>query len=69
MYQIQYYEDIIQWGNDNNVWASFNLLARLSTKVNNLTFSTKLLKVLAQYSPEEYWRKEAVLQLSLLEKE
>ena len=69
LYQIQYYEDIIQWGNDNNVWASFNLLARLSTKVNNLTFSTKLLKVLAQYSPEEYWRKEAVLQLSLLEKE
>ena len=69
LYQIQYYDDIIQWGNDNNVWASFNLLARLSTKVNNLTFSTKLLKVLAQYSPEEYWRKEAVLQLSLVEKE
>ena len=67
LYQVQYYEDIIKWGNENNVWASFNLLARLSTKVNNLTFSNKLLKVLAQYSPEEYWRKEAVLQLSLLE--
>ena len=66
LYHVQYYDDIIKWGNDNEIWSSFNLLAKITKELGNKDFSEKLLKVLAQFSPEEYWRKEAVLQLSYL---
>ena len=66
LYHVQYYDDIIKWGNDNEIWSSFNLLAKITKELGNIDFTEKLLKVLAQFSPEEYWRKEAVLQLSYL---
>lgn len=66
LYHVQYYDDIIKWGNDNEIWSSFNLLAKITKELGNKDFTEKLLKVLAQFSPEEYWRKEAVLQLSYL---
>lgn len=69
LYHVQYYDDIIKWGNDNEIWSSFNLLAKITKKLGNIDFTEKLLKVLAQFSPEEYWRKEAVLQLSYLSAE
>jgi tetratricopeptide (TPR) repeat protein len=69
LYHVQYYDDIIKWGNDNEIWTSFNLLAKITKELGNKDFSEKLLKVLAQFSPEEYWRKEAVLQLSYLSAE
>lgn len=69
LYHVQYYDDIIKWGNDNEIWSSFNLFAKITKELGNKDFSEKLLKVLAQFSPEEYWRKEAVLQLSYLSTE
>lgn len=69
LYHVQYYDDIIKWGNDNEIWSSFNLLAKIIKELGNIDFTEKLLKVLAQFSPEEYWRKEAVLQLSYLSAE
>lgn len=69
LYHVQYYDDIIKWGNDNEIWSSFNLLAKITKELGNIDFTEKLLKVLAQFSPEEYWRKEAVLQLSYLSAE
>ena len=69
LYHVQYYDDIIKWGNDNEIWSSFNLLAKITKELGNKDFTEKLLKVLAQFSPEEYWRKEAVLQLSYLSAE
>lgn len=69
LYHVQYYDDIIKWGNDNEIWSSFNLFAKIIKELGNKDFSEKLLKVLAQFSPEEYWRKEAVLQLSYLSTE
>ena len=69
LYHVQYYDDIIKWGNDNEIWSSFNLLAKITKELGNIDFTEKLLKVLAQFSPEEYWRKESVLQLSYLSAE
>lgn len=69
LYHVQYYDDIIKWGNENEIWSSFNLLAKITKELGNIDFTEKLLKVLAQFSPEEYWRKEAVLQLSYLSAE
>ncbi len=69
LYHVQYYEDIINWGNENQIWSSFNLFSKITKELGNKDFTIKLLKVLAQFSPEEYWRKEAVLQLSYFDSE
>jgi len=67
LYQVQYYDDVIDWGDENEIWSSFNLLAKISSELGNKDFAIKLLKSIAQYSPDEYWRKEAVLQISYFE--
>ena len=58
-----FYDDIIEWGNDNGVWQSFNELANLCIKNGNEIFAKELLKTIAQYSPVVYWQRDAVLTL------
>ena len=63
MQEASYYEDVIEWGSRNSAWRSFNILARYATQAGYKTFSTELLRVLARYTPETYWQRDAVLQL------
>lgn len=58
-----FYEDIIIWGSENEVWESFNNLAKLTLKLGYKNFARELLVVLSQFSPEVYWQKDAVLML------
>lgn len=55
--------DIVKWGTDNDVWKSFNMLAKISKESGYLNFSQTLLRILVKHSPQEYWQKESVLQL------
>lgn len=64
LFQVQYYEDIVKWADDNDVWSSINLFADICKNCGYKNFSINLLKALSQYSPVEFWRKEAVMQLS-----
>lgn len=57
------YDDIIEWGSRNSAWKSFNILAAYSTESGYNNFSTALLRVIARYTPETYWQRDAVLQL------
>lgn len=58
-----FYSDIIEWGNENGIWESFNNLAELTLKMGYKNFARELLVVLAKFSPEVYWQKSAVLML------
>lgn len=58
-----FYDDIVQWGNDTKAWSSFNILARYTKEMGYTKFSHSLLMVLAQFSPEKYWQRDAVLLL------
>lgn len=61
--QASFYDDIIKWGVDNNFWKTLNMLAIISRTDGNDKFSDALLYVLSEYSPIEYYRREAVLLL------
>lgn len=65
--EASYYNDIVQWGSENYVWKSFNILARYANEYGYTTFAKELLKVLVQYSPERYWQQEAVLELQKID--
>lgn len=65
--EASFYPDIVKWGAENNIWKSFNILARYANEYGYNVFAQELLKILAQYSPERYWQQEAVLQLEKLE--
>lgn len=56
-----FYDDIVEWGSNNGVWESFNNLARICIANGKKTFARELLTTLAQFSPVEYWQKDAVL--------
>ncbi len=60
------YDDIIDWGNRNSAWKSFNILSSYATESGYKNFSSALLRVLARYTPEVYWQRDAVLQLENL---
>lgn len=64
--QVSNYYDLVNWGNSNNIWKSFDLLCELSSKAGAKTFSVDLLRVLARYSPSEYWQNAAVIKLDTL---
>ena len=57
------YDDIIEWGSRNSAWKSFNILAEYSKESGYVNFSKTLLRVIARYTPEVYWQRDAVLQL------
>ena len=61
MQEASFYDDIIEWGSRNQVWRSFNILARYSHEMGYKNFSTAFLRVLARWSPEKYWQRDAVL--------
>ncbi len=64
MQEACFYDDIIEWGSRNLAWKSFNILARYADECGYKNFSRELAKVLARYSPELYWQRDAVLLLS-----
>lgn len=63
MQEASMYTDVIEWGNRNSAWKSFNILASYSTEAGYKNFSSELLRVIARYTPETYWQRDAVLQL------
>ena len=63
MQEASFYDDVVEWGSRNSAWKSFNILAGYSTEAGYKTFSTELLRVIARYTPETYWQRDAVLQL------
>ena len=57
------YDDVIEWGSRNSAWKSFNILAKYAAEEGSTNFSKALLRVIARYTPEVYWQRDAVLQL------
>lgn len=53
------YDDIVYWGEKNNVWKGFNDFAEYVYKSHYETFASELCKILKDYSPGDYWRREA----------
>ncbi len=53
------YADIVQWGNENNVWKLFCEFGDAVLQSGCLIFSNELFTALSQSIPEEYWRKRA----------
>lgn len=50
------YEEIVNWGRNNNVWESFYLFAERAGKHGKLVFAQELYLVLSQSIPDEYYR-------------
>ena len=63
MQEASFYDDVIEWGRANRAWESFNILASYASEEGYTNFSTALLRVIARYTPETYWQRDAVLQL------
>ncbi len=64
MQEACFYDDVVEWGSRNLAWKSFNILAHYADEEGYKNFSRELAKVLARYSPETYWQRDAVLLLS-----
>lgn len=64
--EASFYADIVEWGNKSSAWQSFNILARYAGQAGYDNFSRELLRVIARYTPESYWQRDAVLQLEKL---
>ena len=67
MQEASLYDDVIEWGGRNCAWQSFNTLARYSMEAGYKNFAVELLRVIARYTPETYWQRDAVLQLENME--
>ena len=63
MQEASFYDDVIEWGSRNSAWKSFNILASYSREAGYTNFAASLLRVIARYTPETYWQRDAVLQL------
>ena len=66
MQEASFYDDVIEWGSRNSAWKSFNILAGYASEAGYKTFARELLQVIARYTPEVYWQRDAVLQLENL---
>ena len=64
---VQYHNDIIRWGSDNQVWKSLNLFCDICSECGYTKFSYDFLQILAFHSPEKYWQQDAVLKLDKLD--
>ena len=53
------YPDIVEWGSRNNVWKLFCSFAESAGSNGKILFARKLLLVLSESEPEEYWRRYA----------
>ncbi len=66
MQEASFYDDVIEWASRNSAWKSFNILAAYANEAGYKNFSAALLRVIARYTPEVYWQRDAVLQLENL---
>ena len=57
------YDDVVLWGNENNIWKLFYNLAHTSAVCGKDIFSQNLFEILSTYEPEEYWRQKAASRL------
>ena len=55
----QRYEDIVKWGNENNIWKLFCNFAESAASDGKVVFARNLLRTLSKCEPEEYWRRYA----------
>ncbi len=53
------YEDLVEWGKENNVWRGFNEFGDGAFRNNCPLFALSLFTALQNSSPEEYWRLDA----------
>ncbi len=58
------YGDIIDWGNDNNIWELFFVLAKVSRSFGQTDFAESLFSILAKHEPEDYWKLRASSELA-----
>lgn len=65
-FEVSLYPDILDWCNRNDVWKNFNNFCTVLIKCGYNNFAKSLLTVLAEYTPEPYWQKKAVITLSLV---
>lgn len=63
LFEASLYPDIIQWGVDNKLWQGLNMLGEIANMNDDYLFARSLFIVLSEFSPEEYYRKAAVLQI------
>lgn len=61
LFEASHYDDIVSWGTENNFWKSLYSFSEVCMKDGDYIFANNLLKSLAEYCPEEYYRKAAVL--------
>lgn len=64
---VQYHSDIITWGNENDVWKSFNVFCEICSECGYTEFSSKFLEILAFHQPQKFWQQDAVLKLDKLD--
>lgn len=64
--EIAFYDDIVKWSAANDVWYAYSLLATICDKMNNKSFARDIYRLMANYSPNMYWQKNALLKLELL---
>lgn len=62
---IPYHSDIVKWGNENDVWKSFNTFCEICGKCGYDVFASELLKILAFHQPQKFWQQDAVLKLDI----
>lgn len=53
------YEDIVKWGNENNIWKLFCNFAESAVSLGRIVFARDLLVILSESEPEDYWKKYA----------
>lgn len=63
------YEDIVEWGIENEVWKGYNIFADLVYKNTNPIFAVQLYRILSEHSPERYWQEEAKEKLKIISAE
>lgn len=57
------YDDVVEWGNSNNIWELFYNLAANAEISGKTVFSKTLFSILAEHEPEDYWKKRAAIKL------
>jgi len=55
------YPDIVEWGVEKELWKGFYDFALIARKNDCYLFADSLLKITAEYLPEEYYRNASVL--------
>lgn len=62
--ECSFYNDIIEWGSENNVWKSFTSFSKIVIANGYCDFAKELLTILVDYLPDPYWQKDASIILS-----